>query len=147
MVGGFEKGDSRESEDLQQIRQSDRSVTKPLEPNIPIGRPGLSQRWARSASKPRPVLVVVIAGLLTAAMLTASSAGSSAASSDPSPGTHYGLGFDARRAPASDLMAAWLGTSPYRAVGIYIGGVNRSDEVQPQLTPAWVSICLLYTSP
>ena len=98
------------------------------------------ERWARSASKPRPVLVVVIAGLLTAAMLTASSAGSSAASSDPSPGTYYGLGFDARSAPASDLMAAWLGTSPYRAVGIYIGGVNRSDEVQPQLTPAWVSI-------
>jgi hypothetical protein len=36
-------------------------------------------------------------------------------------------------------MAAWRGASPYRAVGIYIGGVNRFCT-QPQLTASWVSI-------
>ncbi|TFD49054.1 DUF1906 domain-containing protein [Cryobacterium sp. TMT1-2-1] len=56
----------------------------------------------------------------------------------PAPGTYAGPGFDACSAPAPDLMAAWLTASPYRAVGIYIGGVNRFCT-QPQLTPAWVS--------
>lgn len=36
-------------------------------------------------------------------------------------------------------MTAWLDASPYGAVGIYIGGNNRFDQVQPELTPSWVS--------
>jgi hypothetical protein len=56
----------------------------------------------------------------------------------PSPGVYVGKGFDACTAPASDLMAAWLGTSPYRAIGIYIGGNNRACS-QPELTASWVS--------
>jgi len=100
-----------------------------------------AERRTRSSSKPRSILVAGMAGLLAAAMLTASSSPAmTAAPTDPSPGTYAGSGFDHYTAPASDLMAAWLGTSPYRAVGIYIGGVNRFDQVQPQLTPAWVSI-------
>ena len=34
-------------------------------------------------------------------------------------------------------MAAWV-SSPYRALGVYIGGANRACS-QPNLTPAWVS--------
>jgi hypothetical protein len=34
-------------------------------------------------------------------------------------------------------MAAWA-SSPYRALGVYIGGANRACS-QPNLTPAWVS--------
>jgi Rv2525c-like, glycoside hydrolase-like domain len=48
-----------------------------------------------------------------------------------------GLGFDACTAPSSRSMAAW-GSSPYRAVGVYIGGVNRACS-QPNLTASWVA--------
>ena len=40
------------------------------------------------------------------------------------PGAVYtGLGFDACSTPSPTTMAAW-GASPYRAIGIYIGGAN-----------------------
>jgi hypothetical protein len=48
-----------------------------------------------------------------------------------------GLGFDACTAPSSRSMAAW-GSSPYRAIGVYIGGANRGCS-QPNLTSSWVS--------
>ena len=48
-----------------------------------------------------------------------------------------GLGFDACTAPSSRSMAAWE-DSPYRAVGVYIGGVNRACS-QPSLTAEWVA--------
>jgi hypothetical protein len=48
-----------------------------------------------------------------------------------------GLGFDACAAPSSRTMAAW-GASPYRAIGVYIGGANRACS-QPNLTASWVS--------
>jgi hypothetical protein len=50
---------------------------------------------------------------------------------------HTGLGFDACAAPSSRAMAAWE-DSPYRAVGVYIGGLNRACS-QPNLTEEWVS--------
>jgi hypothetical protein len=48
-----------------------------------------------------------------------------------------GLGFDACTAPSSKAMAAWE-DSPYRGVGVYIGGVNRACS-QPNLTADWVA--------
>jgi hypothetical protein len=48
-----------------------------------------------------------------------------------------GKGFDACTAPSSAAMNAWL-SSPYRAVGIYIGGGRRACA-QPNLTAAWVA--------
>ena len=53
------------------------------------------------------------------------------------PGAYTGLGFDACAAPSSAAMKAWK-ASPYRAIGIYIGGVSRGCK-QPNLTAAWVS--------
>jgi hypothetical protein len=47
-----------------------------------------------------------------------------------------GLGFDACAAPSKRAMNAWR-TSPYRAVGVYIGGLNRACS-QPNLTATWV---------
>lgn len=47
------------------------------------------------------------------------------------------LGFDACSAPSLDALRAWLGPSPYSAVNIYFGGVNRGCS-QPNLTSAWV---------
>ncbi len=48
-----------------------------------------------------------------------------------------GLGFDACTAPSSAAMNAWLTSSPYRAIGVYIGGNNRGCS-QPNLTASWV---------
>jgi peptidoglycan hydrolase-like protein with peptidoglycan-binding domain len=53
------------------------------------------------------------------------------------PGTFKGRGFDACTAPSASQMQAWL-SSPYRAVGVYIGGVSRACS-QPNLTASWVS--------
>jgi hypothetical protein len=47
-----------------------------------------------------------------------------------------GLGFDACSAPSAKAMSAWA-SSPYRAIGVYIGGTNRACS-QPNLTPGWV---------
>jgi hypothetical protein len=54
------------------------------------------------------------------------------------PGTFTGKGFDACTAPSATAMQAWLTSSPYRAVGIYIGGLSRACS-QPNLTASWVS--------
>lgn len=40
-------------------------------------------------------------------------------------GVYQGGGFDTCAAPSTGAMSAWL-SSPYRAVGIYIGGANRA---------------------
>jgi hypothetical protein len=48
-----------------------------------------------------------------------------------------GLGFDACAAPSTTTMAAWA-ASPYRAIGVYIGGINRGCS-QPNLTTTWVA--------
>jgi hypothetical protein len=49
---------------------------------------------------------------------------------------YTGLGFDACSTPSASAMSAWS-ASPYRAVGIYVGGANEACA-QPNLTPAWV---------
>lgn len=49
-----------------------------------------------------------------------------------------GRGFDACAAPGPAAMSAWMSRSPYRAVGIYIGGADRACA-QPNLTAGWVS--------
>ena len=50
---------------------------------------------------------------------------------------YTGLGFDACSTPSASAMSAW-GASPYRAVGIYVGGVNEACS-QPNLSPSWVA--------
>jgi hypothetical protein len=50
--------------------------------------------------------------------------------------TYTGLGFDPCATPSAGAMSAWL-SSPYRAVGVYLGGANMACA-QPNLTAAWV---------
>jgi Rv2525c-like, glycoside hydrolase-like domain len=50
---------------------------------------------------------------------------------------YTGLGFDACAAPSRASMSAWS-SSPYRAIGVYIGGINRGCS-QPNLTASWVA--------
>lgn len=55
------------------------------------------------------------------------------------PRNFTGFGFDQCNAPDQAHMDAWLRTSKYWAVGIYIAGENRYCKDQPELTPGWVS--------
>jgi hypothetical protein len=56
----------------------------------------------------------------------------------PGGATSYtGPGFDACTAPSAAQMRAWRQHSPYRAVGVYIGGADRACA-QPDLTASWV---------
>jgi hypothetical protein len=55
---------------------------------------------------------------------------------------YVGPGFDACAAPSVQTMQAWAASSPYRAVGIYIGGVNAAcpagSGANPNLTASWI---------
>jgi Domain of unknown function (DUF1906) len=51
--------------------------------------------------------------------------------------SYHGLGFDSCTAPSAAYMRAWRRRSPYRAVGVYIGGRERACA-QPNLTPGWL---------
>lgn len=52
--------------------------------------------------------------------------------------TYAGLGFDVCTTPSTSAMSAWGASSPYAAIGIYIGGVNAAC-LGGNLTPSWVS--------
>ncbi|MFI5490447.1 MULTISPECIES: DUF1906 domain-containing protein [Micromonospora] len=87
----------------------------------------------------RRVLAVAAAATLlaSAAVVERPAPAAAAGYTGPHPGTFTGLGFDTCAAPSNEQMNAWL-QSPYRAVGIYIGGVNRGCA-QANLTKEWVS--------
>jgi hypothetical protein len=51
-----------------------------------------------------------------------------------------GYGFESCNAPTTEALTAWL-ASPYRAVGIYIGGANRTCA-NAHLTSTWVASAL-----
>jgi hypothetical protein len=55
----------------------------------------------------------------------------------PAVNTAGGNMFDTCDTPSLDSMRAWL-ASPYRTVGIYIGGTARGCKAQPNLTPNWI---------
>ena len=62
-----------------------------------------------------------------------------ATTNKPTPGSFKGYGFDQCLAPTQAKMDAWLESSPFLAVGIYISGNSRACRSQPNLTPTWVS--------
>ena len=55
------------------------------------------------------------------------------------PGSFTGYAFDACDAPSQRTMDRWRTHSKYWGVGIYIAGMNRACDTQPNLTPAWVT--------
>ena len=84
-------------------------------------------------------LIAPLAGAPAAAAPPAKPAAAvQAADNVPAPGSYAGPGFDACSAPTQNLMSVWRTASPYRAVGIYISGVNRFCS-QPQLTSSWIT--------
>jgi glycoside hydrolase-like protein/SH3 domain-containing protein len=85
---------------------------------------------------------VVGAVLSAAAVVAAPEAGAGATTITRYPiraaATSYtGSAVDACTAPPLSTMRAWL-ASPYRGLGVYVGGENRSCA-QPNLTAEWVS--------
>jgi hypothetical protein len=64
----------------------------------------------------------------------------SAAQRQASPGIFTGYGFDACTAPSTNALQAWS-VSPYRAVGIYLGGVNRACR-DGNLSASWITTTL-----
>ena len=96
------------------------------------------RRWRQ-----RTLLMAVAAGASTLALLTAvapAQAQPATTASYPawSSATRYvGAAFDTCTAPPLASLQAWS-ASPYRAVGVYVGGVNRTCG-QPELTRAWTA--------
>jgi hypothetical protein len=86
--------------------------------------------WRRST-----VALACLVGLGGALVL----APTAQATSIVTPGNFTGYGFDQCVAPRQAVMDAWLTSSPYWAIGIYIAGDSRGCTYQPNLTPEWVS--------
>jgi hypothetical protein len=101
-----------------------------------LGRPGTAQRCPAGAiGKRRAILVDPGA---KARVAEARARASRIAPAHISAASEYtGLGFDACTAPSRKSMSAWE-SSPYRAIGVYIGGLNRGCS-QPNLTASWVA--------
>jgi hypothetical protein len=109
-----------------------------------LGAPSPEQSCPAGAILGRKRAIVIeppAASPLSGAALTAPAprAHASGAPAHPSASgaTFTGLGFDTCSAPSTKAMAAWL-ESPFRGVGVYIGGENSACS-QPNLTAAWVS--------
>src|SRR5262245_26529418 len=93
-------------------------------------------RWMRWW---RPALAGAAAMVAAAAVAAPAAAAPATTVSYPAwaSATRYsGLAFDTCTAPPLAAMRAW-GTSPYNAIGVYVGGQNRTCS-QPQLTSGWV---------
>ncbi len=101
-----------------------------------LGTPSAQQRCPASAIGRRRAILVDPGARARAAR--ASAEASRAAPARISAASEYtGLGFDACTAPSRRSMSAWS-SSPYRAIGVYIGGLNRGCS-QPNLTASWVA--------
>jgi len=101
---------------------------------IYLGQPGPNQRCpAEAMGRKRAILVEPRAATRPRAAASAVAPPTSVSS----PEAFTGLGFDACAAPSSRTMTAWA-ASPYRGIGVYVGGTNRACS-QPNLTSAWVS--------
>jgi Domain of unknown function (DUF1906) len=76
--------------------------------------------------------------VIAAALLVTITAGSASGAAPLTSSSYFtGYGFDTCGAPSFETMEAWL-ESPYRAIGIYLGGSNRACP-DGNLTPAWVN--------
>ena len=100
-----------------------------------LGKPGANQRCPAEAMGRRRAILVEPRSAIRA-RAKASAVAPPAPGPVSSPEAFTGLGFDACAAPSSRSMTAWA-ASPYRGIGVYIGGGNRACS-QPNLTAEWV---------
>jgi glycoside hydrolase-like protein len=99
--------------------------------------PGQVRQILASASLPKAVIHAPDPVAATAQTADPQD-GAVATTVPPRVSNYQGLGFDTCAAPSAAYMSAWLRKSPYRAIGVYIGG---SDEAcaQPNLTHKWLA--------
>jgi glycoside hydrolase-like protein len=102
-----------------------------------LGTPSASQRCPAHAVGARKAILIDPRPAARASALPTVPRAAPRASSSATPEPFAGLGFDACAAPSLRTMAAWT-ASPYRAIGVYIGGANRACS-QPNLTTTWVA--------
>jgi len=91
------------------------------------------------------VAATVLAGALAALTMTPAAAEPATTVSYPRSASATrltGYAFDACTAPPLATMQTWRIASPYKGVGVYIGGVSRSCT-QPNLTATWVTAASL----
>jgi glycoside hydrolase-like protein len=100
-----------------------------------LGAPGANQRCPSNAIGRHRAILLEPPGPRGRAQASALAAPPPAPVSSGSD-DYTGLGFDACATPSARTMRAWA-SSPYRAIGVYIGGANRACS-QPNLTPGWV---------
>jgi len=84
----------------------------------------------------RPVRRVGVLALACAAACAVAVTGGAAASTQARASVYTGYGFDACSAPSLKTLNAWS-ASPYRSLGIYIGGTNRACG-DGNLSATWV---------
>ncbi|MEX2447425.1 MAG: DUF1906 domain-containing protein [Solirubrobacterales bacterium] len=101
-----------------------------------LGRPRAAQRCPAEAIGRRRA-ILVDPGAAARASRAAAQASRVRPARISAASQYTGLGFDACTAPSRRSMTAWR-SSPYRAVGVYIGGLNRACS-QPSLTAKWVA--------
>jgi hypothetical protein len=101
-----------------------------------LGSPGSEQRCPAAAMGRRRAILVDPAARRARATASAGVGATAPGVKLVGSGDYTGLGFDACAAPSSKAMSAW-DDSPYRAIGVYIGGRNRGCS-QPNLTATWV---------
>lgn len=136
---------SRTSPDLRQATRAvviggraartnpDAAVTHTIIDIVPSAGLEISLSYGRSAA---PARLIEESIAVTGAARPARAAKPAAIRSSLPQGVVRGPGFDTCAAPSASAMHAWL-SSRYRAVGIYIGGVNRACA-QANLTSAWI---------
>ncbi|MGO8956288.1 MAG: glycoside hydrolase domain-containing protein [Streptosporangiaceae bacterium] len=95
----------------------------------------ISRRWfvrTTVATASATLIVIGLGGVAVANPATAARYPSGASAT-----SYTGPAFDTCTAPPLSTMTAWK-AAPYRALGIYIGGIDRHCT-QPQLTAPWVT--------
>ena len=116
------------------LTNPDARITHELIDIVPSARVEVSVSYGASAGTARSVEESIrVSGPARAGRLAAPATTVAPA---PAQGVVSGPGFDTCAAPSAATMKDWL-ASPFRSVGIYIGGVNRACA-QASLTAAWI---------
>jgi Domain of unknown function (DUF1906) len=116
------------------LTNSDAGITHEIIDVVPSAGVQVSLSYGASAAAARFVEKSIrVSGRARAVPLAAPAAAVPPAAAQ---GVVTGPGFDTCAAPSAATMKNWL-ASPYRSIGIYIGGVNRACA-QANLTAAWI---------
>ena len=117
-----------------------RTLVDSVSQEITASAPRITVSASYGSDKAQVTSILESAGLAppTEAVRQAARVRAAASTESASATTFTGEAFDTCDAPSEAAMNAWKSSSPYSAIGIYIGGVNRSCP-ESNLTASWVS--------